>query len=116
MRLEVTEEPATPALRGGPASRSPDLAAGMLPTRLGGGSNVLTSLVSMVAKYRGWGRSVSSSFFPETSISVYPMIGLREPLSFAPLILERWFDVNSPAFALKALSFSMAFDRVDRTR
>ena len=107
MRLEATEEPARLSLRGGPVSRSPDLAAGMLPTRFGGGSNVLTSLVSIVAKYRGWARYLSSSCFPETFISVYPIIGLREPLSFAPLIFERWFDVNSPAFDLKALNFSM---------
>jgi len=85
----------------------------MLPTRFGGGSNMLTSLVSIVAKYRGWARSLSSSSFPETSVSVYPMMGLGEPLSFALPSFERWLEANSPAFALKALSFSMTSKGVD---
>ena len=74
---------------------------------------MLTSLVSIVAKYRGWARSLSSSSFPETSVSVYPMMGLGEPLSFALPSFERWLEANSPAFALKALSFSMTSKGVD---
>jgi hypothetical protein len=59
------------SLRGGALSRSSGLAPGTFPTRLGGGSNVLTSLVLMVAKYRGCGRSVSaSSLFPATGTCV----------------------------------------------
>lgn len=45
----------------GPLSRSSVRAPGICPTRFGGGAKVLTSLTSIVAKYRG---AISSSFFP----------------------------------------------------
>lgn len=48
----------------GPEFRSSGRAPGILPTLFGGGAKVLTSLVWIVAKYRGTPLSCSSSFFP----------------------------------------------------
>jgi len=47
---------------GGPLSRSSALAPGIFPTLFGGGAKVLTSLTSIVAKYRV--PTFSSSFLP----------------------------------------------------
>ena len=65
-----TPAPAVSLLGGvaGTTSRSSGLAPGILPTRFGGGANVLTSLVSIVAKCRD--PTFSSSFFPEKGTEI----------------------------------------------